>query len=124
MRFVKIYCDLNLLMPAGSKRTGPVYSSSAMSARYNSDKADLTWVCVFCKRGPHCAGGLAGQPAGDLFGPYRIPTLPPHDDTPPPGQVRDKELVEEQKRRGGKYPKSLRASGGADQFVQKMAKKV
>lgn len=45
--------------------------SSTLSSRYDAQTADTTWICVFCKRGPHCEGGLGGQPAGDLFGPYR-----------------------------------------------------
>lgn len=117
-------CSVLCVVGMAQKRAAGVYSSSAMSARYNSDKADLTWVCVFCKRGPHCSGGLGGEPAGDLFGPYRVPATPPHDEVVSPGTVSDRDLVEEQKRRGGKYPTSIRASGGADLFIHKMAKKV
>lgn len=93
--------------------------------RYNSDTPDVTWVCVFCKRGPHCVGGFGGEPAGDLFGPYRVPLTPPNDDTPPLGTPSDQEIAEEQKRRsGGKFPKSLRACDSAETFVAKVAKKV
>ncbi|XP_075168901.1 uncharacterized protein CG5098 [Haematobia irritans] len=40
--------------------------SSTLSNKYDADTADSTWVCIFCKRGPHRKG------LGDLFGPYSI----------------------------------------------------
>lgn len=40
--------------------------SSTLSNRYDADTADSTWICVFCKCGPHKKG------LGDLFGPYII----------------------------------------------------
>lgn len=40
--------------------------SSTLSNKYDADTADSTWICVFCKRGPHKKG------LGDLFGPYII----------------------------------------------------
>ncbi|XP_046659902.1 uncharacterized protein CG5098 [Homalodisca vitripennis] len=103
------------------RKAGPAYSSSTLSMRYNSDTADLTWVCVFCKRGPHCMGP---EPMGDLFGPYRIPAMPHGDELSQPGVPSDREVVEEQKRRGGgKHAKSLRASGTTELFTQKLGKK-
>ncbi|KAI8120527.1 hypothetical protein CVS40_8206 [Lucilia cuprina] len=40
--------------------------SSTLSNRYDADTADSSWICVFCKIGPHKKG------LGDLFGPYII----------------------------------------------------
>ncbi|XP_026841732.1 uncharacterized protein CG5098 isoform X2 [Drosophila persimilis] len=40
--------------------------SSTLSNRYDADTTDSTWICVFCKRGPHKMG------LGDLFGPYLV----------------------------------------------------
>lgn len=39
---------------------------STLSIKYDADKRDTTWVCVFCKLGPH------KHKLGDLFGPYII----------------------------------------------------
>lgn len=39
---------------------------STLSNKYDADKRDTTWVCVFCKMGPH------KHALGDLFGPYII----------------------------------------------------
>lgn len=39
---------------------------STLSIKYDADKRDATWVCVFCKLGPH------KNKLGDLFGPYII----------------------------------------------------
>lgn len=39
---------------------------STLSNKYDADKRDATWVCVFCKLGPH------KYKLGDLFGPYVI----------------------------------------------------
>lgn len=39
---------------------------STLSKKYDTDKRDTTWVCVFCKLGPH------KHKLGDLFGPYII----------------------------------------------------
>uniref|UniRef100_A0A1A9Z585 PHD-type domain-containing protein n=1 Tax=Glossina pallidipes TaxID=7398 RepID=A0A1A9Z585_GLOPL len=38
--------------------------SSTLSNKYDADTTDSSWICVFCKRGPHKMG------LGDLFGPY------------------------------------------------------
>lgn len=40
--------------------------SSTLSNRYDADTADSSWICVFCKHGPHKKG------LGDLFGPYIV----------------------------------------------------
>ncbi|XP_037946420.1 uncharacterized protein CG5098 isoform X2 [Teleopsis dalmanni] len=42
--------------------------SSTLSNKYDAVTTDSTWICVFCKRGPHKMG------LGDLFGPYLIST--------------------------------------------------
>lgn len=41
---------------------------STLSTKYDADTTDTTWMCVFCKRGPHRHG------LGDLFGPYLVRT--------------------------------------------------
>ncbi|KAL1498194.1 hypothetical protein ABEB36_009031 [Hypothenemus hampei] len=52
--------------------------SSTLSTKYDAEKKDTTWICAFCKRGPH-ASELTGPsvvsdvpPPGDLFGPYFV----------------------------------------------------
>lgn len=53
---------------------------STLSNKYDSHTKDASWICAFCKRGPHATelsgptsnGGVV--PAGDLFGPYFITT--------------------------------------------------
>lgn len=47
------------------KNVKGIYSST-LSNKYDADTADSTWICIFCKRGPHRKG------LGDLFGPYII----------------------------------------------------
>ena len=39
---------------------------STLSNKYDADKRDMSWICVFCKLGPH------KHKLGDLFGPYII----------------------------------------------------
>uniref|UniRef100_A0A182PQ91 PHD-type domain-containing protein n=1 Tax=Anopheles epiroticus TaxID=199890 RepID=A0A182PQ91_9DIPT len=41
---------------------------STLSTKYDADTTDTTWMCVFCKTGPHKFR------LGDLFGPYIIST--------------------------------------------------
>ncbi|XP_055918154.1 uncharacterized protein CG5098 isoform X2 [Eupeodes corollae] len=41
---------------------------STLGNKYDAETADATWMCVFCKKGPHKFG------LGDLFGPYIITT--------------------------------------------------
>ncbi|CAG9865261.1 unnamed protein product [Phyllotreta striolata] len=59
--------------------------SSTLSHKYDAQTKDATWICAFCKRGPH-ASELSGPthsthgnnaPPGDLFGPYFITTQCP-----------------------------------------------
>lgn len=47
--------------------------SSTLSMKYDATTTDVTWVCVFCKNGPHCGG----TNLGDLFGPYLVTTSCP-----------------------------------------------
>ncbi|XP_063825248.1 basic proline-rich protein-like [Ostrinia nubilalis] len=42
--------------------------ASTLGLRYDATTPDVTWLCVFCERGPHAAG------LGDLFGPYTVET--------------------------------------------------
>ncbi|KAF6199401.1 hypothetical protein GE061_007427 [Apolygus lucorum] len=96
--------------------------SSTLSSKYNSQNADLTWVCIFCKLRSNCERGLGGEPAGDLFGPYilTVPKDPDQDSRDP----KDVDVVAEQKRRGGgKQAASLRATGAVEQFVKDVSKK-
>lgn len=41
---------------------------STLSMKYDAATTDKTWMCVFCKMGPHKCG------LGDLFGPYILST--------------------------------------------------
>lgn len=41
---------------------------STLSMKYDADTTDASWMCVFCKMGPHKCG------LGDLFGPYIMTT--------------------------------------------------
>ncbi|EFN84407.1 Retinoic acid-induced protein 1 [Harpegnathos saltator] len=121
--------------------------SSTLSSRYDAHTPDSTWVCVFCKQGPHSiipgdpsrphpnlagphiASGTYTVPAGvsgDLFGPYLI-----GKDRLEDGKERledgilsadEQEITREQKK-GGKNKRSLRYAGLADQFSAKMGKK-
>lgn len=106
-----------------SKIVGSGLYNSTLSSRYDSHTPDATWICVFCKRGPHCDGGLRGEPAGDLFGPYVISQDTGESDTPSRGMPSDRDVREEQKMRGGGKLASLRSTGGTEQFVQKIARK-
>lgn len=48
--------------------------SSTLSSRYDAHTTDSTWVCVFCKQGPHSV--IAGDPARphpNLAGPHIAP---------------------------------------------------
>lgn len=42
--------------------------TNTLSMKYDTDRTDTTWICVFCKLGPHKLG------LGDLFGPYVVTT--------------------------------------------------
>lgn len=41
---------------------------STLSHKYDADTTDISWMCVFCKLGPHKYG------LGDLFGPFILST--------------------------------------------------
>ncbi|KRT84846.1 hypothetical protein AMK59_889 [Oryctes borbonicus] len=54
---------------------------STLSNKYDAQTKDVSWICVFCKRGPHSTdpnvlgpSSFSAQvlPPGDLFGPYVI----------------------------------------------------
>ncbi|XP_020280475.1 uncharacterized protein LOC109853110 isoform X2 [Pseudomyrmex gracilis] len=114
--------------------------SSTLSSRYDAHTTDSTWVCVFCKQGPHSvipgdpsrphpyldgphiAAGTYTVPAGvlsDLFGPYLIGKERLEDGIL---SADEQEIMTEQKK-GGKNKRSLRHAGLADQFSAKMGKK-
>ncbi|XP_076243981.1 uncharacterized protein LOC143185132, partial [Calliopsis andreniformis] len=114
--------------------------SSTLSSRYDAHTTDSTWVCVFCKQGPHSvipgdpsrphpnlagphiAPGTYTVPAGvlsDLFGPYLIGKERLEDGIL---SADEQEITTEQKK-GGKNKRSLRYAGLADQFSAKMGKK-
>lgn len=93
-------------------RTG-LYSST-LSAQYDARTTDPTWVCVFCKQGPH------RRNLGDLFGPYVVVSETQTDLCEYSGDERD--IVEAQ-RRGGRNKKSIRANNLLDYF-QNMSGKV
>ncbi|XP_018323628.1 uncharacterized protein CG5098-like isoform X1 [Agrilus planipennis] len=62
---------------------------STLSTKYDAQTRDATWICAFCKRGPHATDPtLPGPspftlsdanvpPPGDLFGPYIITSNSP-----------------------------------------------
>ncbi|KAL3273013.1 hypothetical protein HHI36_014469 [Cryptolaemus montrouzieri] len=51
---------------------------STLSNKYDAQTKDATWICVFCKKGPHTSeipqvtNLVCSYPSGDLFGPYYI----------------------------------------------------
>ncbi|XP_023723308.1 mucin-12 isoform X4 [Cryptotermes secundus] len=96
--------------------------SSTLSARYDAHTTDLTWICVFCKKGPHCSVGGGGT-SGDLFGPYLL-TPPDKLDMNGEGSADERDITEEQKRSGGRNKRSLREAHMVEQFCQKMSRKV
>lgn len=69
--------DTEKLQNKLKKITGPTSSErnqirglhvSTLSMKYDADTRDASWICVFCKIGPHKHG------LGDLFGPYILTT--------------------------------------------------
>jgi len=45
--------------------------SSTLSSRYDAHTTDSTWVCVFCKQGPHSIiPGDPSRPHPNLAGPH------------------------------------------------------
>lgn len=61
---------------------------STLSNKYDAQTRDASWICVFCKRGPHATDPHLSGPSrfnanvlipapGDLFGPYIISTDSP-----------------------------------------------
>ncbi|XP_063699664.1 uncharacterized protein CG5098 [Culicoides brevitarsis] len=44
--------------------------ASTLSVKYDDQTTDHTWICIFCKKGPH------KDRLGDLFGPYIIESEP------------------------------------------------
>ena len=95
---------------------------STLSARYAAHTTDRTWICVFCKNGPHCSVGGGGT-SGDLFGPYLL-TPPDKLDVNGDGSADERDITEEQKRSGGRNKRSLRGAHMVEQFCQKMSRKV
>ncbi|XP_057324364.1 uncharacterized protein LOC130667015 [Microplitis mediator] len=114
--------------------------SSTLSSRYDAHTTDSTWVCVFCKQGPHyIVPGDPSRPHPNLAGPH----IAPGTYTVPGGVLSDlfgpyligKERLEEgilsadeqeittEQKRGGKNKRSLRYAGLADIFSAKMGKK-
>lgn len=47
----------------GSRKIGGMHAST-LSIKYDDQTTDHSWICVFCKKGPH------RDKLGDLFGPY------------------------------------------------------
>jgi hypothetical protein len=105
---------------SGSSASGMF--SSTLSARYDAHTTDRTWICVFCKNGPHCGVGGGGT-SGDLFGPYLL-TPPDKLDINADGSADERDITEEQKLSGGRNKRSLRGAHMVEQFCQKMSRKV
>ncbi|XP_069685147.1 uncharacterized protein CG5098-like isoform X2 [Periplaneta americana] len=105
---------------SGSSASGMF--SSTLSARYDAHTTDRTWICVFCKNGPHSSVGGGGT-SGDLFGPYLL-TPPDKLDVNGDGSADERDITEEQKRSGGKNKRSIRGAHMVEQFCQMMSRKV
>ena len=108
-------------MTASASSTSGLFSST-LSARYDAHTTDITWICVFCKSGPHCSVGGGGS-SGDLFGPYLL-SPPDKQDMNGEGSADERDITEEQKRSGGRNKRSLRGAHMVEQFCQKMSRKV
>ncbi|KAJ9600820.1 hypothetical protein L9F63_001032, partial [Diploptera punctata] len=106
---------------ASSTSTSGLFSST-LSSRYDAHTTDRTWICVFCKSGPHCSVGGGGS-SGDLFGPYLL-NPPEKLDMNGEGSADERDITEEQKRSGGRNKRSLRGAHMVEQFCQKMSRKV
>lgn len=64
---------------------------STLSVKYDATTADASWVCVFCKLGPHAASPAAGaRPLGDLFGPYAVAAEHEEGERTPPRRRRSR----------------------------------
>jgi len=88
-----------------------LYVSSALSSKYDSRTVDPSWVCVFCKLGPHQSG------LGDLFGPYVVS----REETSDVGEDSADEIdIADMQRRGGRNKRSIRANNLVEHF-QKMS---
>ncbi|KAK6623786.1 hypothetical protein RUM44_010642 [Polyplax serrata] len=89
--------------------------SSTLSSRYDAHTTDHSWVCVFCKKGPHY------NTLGDLFGPYIISKEESNSSTCDfSGDEKD---ISDAQKRGGRNKKSLRSNNMVEHF-QKMSKKL
>ncbi|KAK7792268.1 hypothetical protein R5R35_013302 [Gryllus longicercus] len=103
--------------------------SSTLSARYDSVTTDPTWICVFCKQGPHTKTDRGTIGNGDLFGPYLVGKEKcdeggagnPFSGCEPSADERD---ITEAQKKGNKNKKSLRGAEMIEQFHQKMSKKI
>lgn len=49
--------------------------ASTLSIKYDDQTTDHTWICIFCKKGPH------KDRMGDLYGPYIIDLSPKTEET-------------------------------------------
>jgi hypothetical protein len=121
MKMLVVICLLSGKV-TGSGGSASGMFSSTLSARYDAHTTDRTWVCVFCKNGPHCSVGGGGT-SGDLFGPYLL-TPPDKLDVNGDGSADERDITEEQKRSGGRNKRSLRGAHMVEQFCQKMSRKV
>lgn len=88
--------------------------SSTLSARYDAHTTDYSWICVFCKKGPHY------NALGDLFGPYIITKDENNSLCDFSGDEKD---ISDAQKRGGRNKKSIRSNNMVDHF-QKMSKKL
>ncbi|KAJ8966664.1 hypothetical protein NQ314_003392 [Rhamnusium bicolor] len=104
---------------------------STLSNKYDAQTKDATWICAFCKRGPH-ASELTGPssngeiiPPGDLFGPYFITTQCPEFekrlDDPYDKQFKSKKIskvMEESTLMKGSGKKSKRKHSESDHITE------
>lgn len=47
------------------------FAASYSVKNYDPESSDESWICIFCKQSAH-SPGVAGEPTGELFGPYFI----------------------------------------------------
>ncbi|XP_044732477.1 uncharacterized protein CG5098 [Chrysoperla carnea] len=104
--------------------------SSTLSIKYDAHTTDTSWICVFCKRGPHTTSypnnhqagpssgnmSIAGYSSGDLFGPYIITSNCPE-------YQESLEQISELKMKLSLQPETSPSGNSTGKFFNKKAKK-
>lgn len=72
-KFVNIKLKKKYVFYIGKVSRAGLFSST-LSSRYDAHTTDSTWVCVFCKQGPHSViPGDPARPHPNLAGPHIAP---------------------------------------------------